>query len=132
MEKKITRFLFHQYSGQELQQKGQELSATIEEMEKVEDKKKAATAQLSEEIKDLRGGMRDLSRKIHERGEMKPVECIVRFHQPTVASKEIFRVDTGEKIAEEAMSHEECQSHLFDSTELTIDAHTTEKQEATQ
>jgi hypothetical protein len=114
-EKKISRVLWHEFTDDELKQKALDLSATLATYDEVEEAKADAASQYGQKLKDLRGTIRKVSTAISKRGEERPLECLVVFHQPTVAAKEIFRCDTGEKIAEEAMTPAECQEHLFDA-----------------
>jgi hypothetical protein len=115
-EKKITRVLWHEFTGEEERAVGQALVQTIAKHQEVRDRKQAAMKGFNEEIADLESETAGLAMKLRAHGEQQPVECIVHFHKPTVAAKEVFRADTGEKIAEEAMTPDECQEHLFAAT----------------
>lgn len=83
------------------------------EYDETEDLKKDATKQFSESLKALRGQMRSLSKKIRAKGEVRSVECVVRFHNPAIGEKTTIRTDTGEIVCIEPMSSDERQENLF-------------------
>ncbi|HLZ90197.1 MAG TPA: hypothetical protein VKQ28_00680 [Candidatus Acidoferrum sp.] len=116
-EKKITRQLWHQFTDAEERNCGQVLTDAIGRHQAARDRKRDVNKMLNEEIADIESEISILAVKLRAHGETQPVDCVVVFHKPTAAAKEIFRCDTGEKIAEEAMTPEECQEHLFDAGE---------------
>jgi hypothetical protein len=95
MARKTTEALFCEFSDEELEQKGQELSTSMLKYDEVEQAKKAATAEFTDEMKGLRGTMRSLSQVIRKRGEVRPVDCKVIFHTPEIGTKRTVRMDTG-------------------------------------
>ncbi len=112
--KRITETLTCELSEQELNEKGQLMSAAMLEYDTVEDQKKEATKVFSEQLKEVRGRMRQLSRVIRDKSEERSVECIVRFHNPEPGMKRIIREDTGEIVRDEQMTMAERQNNLFD------------------
>lgn len=112
--KKINLDLKTDLNEAELNERGQTMSTAMLRYDEVEDQKKAATKELTEEMKGLRGQMRMLSKIIREKSEMRSVECLVRFHNPEVGIKRIIRSDTGEIVRDEPMDASERQNNLFD------------------
>jgi hypothetical protein len=114
--RKITIALPCDFTGEELEQKGQDMSATMLEYDDVEERKKVSAKEFSEQMKELRGRMRSLSKQIRRKGEERAVECGVQMHNPTVGFKTIVRLDTGEIVKTEPMTDEERQDNLFEET----------------
>jgi hypothetical protein len=100
-------------SESEINTKAQELSQLMVEFEEVEEEKRAATKEYSDELKGLRAKMRTTSKVIREKKELRPVACEVRFHYPMVGMKQTVRLDTNEVIEQEKMSPAERQENLF-------------------
>lgn len=118
MEKPITISLWTAYTQEELREKGSELSSAVIDLSSIEVKKKAASDDFKIQIEAVEGQMYRLSREIREKGCNSPTPCIVRFHFPRIAFKQIIRVDTGELVREEQMTPYECQENLFETKEL--------------
>lgn len=115
-EKKITLDLWHQFTPEELEAKGQELAHANLRYDEVEGLKKAASDSFKEQLEALVSQIWLLSGQVRNRGLNRPVECVAQFHTPAVGRKRIVRLDTGELVREEAMTPSECQENLF-STE---------------
>jgi hypothetical protein len=98
----------------ELNDRGQSMSTAMLRYDEVEAAKKEASKDFSEEMKALRGRMRELSKNIRRKSEFRPVVCVVRFHVPELGMKRIMRSDTGEIVRDEVMTFEERQNNLFD------------------
>jgi hypothetical protein len=113
MPKSITEELFCEFSQDEMDAKGQELSSTMLEYDNVESQKKDATKEFTDSLKELRGRMRSISKNIRRKGEARAVSCHVLFHVPAVGTKRIVRIDTGELVRDEPMSNDEMQENLF-------------------
>jgi hypothetical protein len=113
MPRRISESLFCDFTTEEIEAKGQELSATMLAYDEVETAKKDATKEFTEQLKSLRGSIRGLSRAIKRKGEMGPVDCLVHFHVPTIGIKRIIRIDIGEIVREEPMTADERQENLF-------------------
>jgi hypothetical protein len=120
--KEISFDLLCDLDDDELRQRGQTLSSTALEYDKVEEAKKAATKEFSEELKGLRGEMRKLSLNIRRKAETRPILCVVEFHSPVNCTKRITRLDTGEFVRDEPMTVQECQENLFEGREPTKEA----------
>jgi hypothetical protein len=110
---KVTLDLFCQFSDGELELKGQELSAAVIKFDEIVDEKTAAMKQFKERIDQASADVRKLSRKVRDRGEIRPVECAVAFHKPTKGQKTIVRFDSGEVVKECVMTDRELQEQLF-------------------
>ncbi len=115
--KRLTLSLRCEFTSEELDSKGQALSATMLRYDEVEEEKKAATATYREQLSDLRGEMRRLSKQIKTKGEDRPVECLAKFHSPNVGEKTIVRLDTGEVVRIEPMTDDERQENLFEEVD---------------
>lgn len=113
MKRRVSEQLFCEFTAAEIEAKGQELSTTMLAYDEVENAKKDATKEYTDQLKALRGTMRSLSRAIKQNGEMRPVECLVYFHIPEVGKKRVIRTDTGEAVRDEQMNPEERQENLF-------------------
>jgi hypothetical protein len=100
----------------ELRERGNTLSSTALEYDKVEAEKKDVMKGFSESLKSLRGEIRKLSGIIRRKQETRPVLCFVEFHSPVVGTKRISRKDTGEFVRDEAMSAQECQANMFEKS----------------
>jgi hypothetical protein len=98
----------------ELQDKGQKMSSVSLKYDEVEDRKKSANKEYSDELKALRGEVRTLSIAIRKKSEIRTVECAVRFHVPEPGMKRIIRMDTGKIVRDEQMSPDERQTNLFE------------------
>jgi hypothetical protein len=115
---KIKERLFCSFCDDEVEQKGQELSTASITYDEVEDAKKSAMKEYTDNLKALRGTMRTLSKAIRSKGEVRDVECVVRMDKPQIGSKQTVRLDTGEIVRTEPMTDEEKQQELFPEDEL--------------
>ena len=116
--KEVTLDLVCELDDDELRERGNTLSATALEYDKVEADKKEATKEFSDQLKELRGTIRKLSGIIRRKSETRPVACIVEFHSPVTGTKRITQKDTGEFVRDEPMTAQECQNNLFDSASV--------------
>lgn len=84
------------------------------------------------DFKDLLVGheerQRELSRAIRTGQEERLVACIVNFHSPVEATKQIVRLDTGEIVGDEPMSAEECQTKIWQAPYATEQPSTTDEE----
>lgn len=106
--------LFCNFTGEEMDAKGDAMSTACLEYDRVEEEKKSASSVYTDQLKALRGEMRQLAGQIRKKGVERPVDCAVQFHTPDVGNKTIIRLDTGEMVKVEPMSAEERQENLFD------------------
>lgn len=115
----VQEFLRYDFSEQELKEKAKALSLALQLKERAESEQKAAQAQFKERIEAQQNIISRVSREIYSGWEMRNIDCRVEFHVPTVASKRITRIDTGELVAERPMNADELQLHMFeDGTRL--------------
>jgi hypothetical protein len=115
--KRITEFLPVEFTQDELDEKREQLSSTVLKYDDVEDEKKRIAKGYTEQLQGLRGDMRRLSKDIRRKNENRTVDCVARFHDPTPGMKTIVRLDTGEVVRTEGMSHDERQENMFDDVE---------------
>src|SRR5262249_39580173 len=106
----------------EVQERAQQLGAAVAEYDQVDSDKKDSMKEYTEQLKEIAGRMRRLSRIIRNRTEVRIVKCTVSFHTPVAGTKRIVRLDTGEIVREEAMSIAESQQHLFVEGEFSSEA----------
>ncbi len=111
--KRLTLSLRCEFTSEELQEKGEELSAIVLRYEEVDEERKTVSQTYREQLSDLRSDRKRLSSLIRKKGEDRPVECIAKFHDPHVGEKTIVRLDTGEIVRIEPMTDEERQDNLF-------------------
>lgn len=102
------------YSQQELDERRDRLSAAALEYDAVEDEKKSASSVYNEQLKALRGEMRQIAKQIHRKGEDRAIDCIAEMHTPSVGFKTVIRLDTGEVVKTEPMTDDERQENLFE------------------
>jgi hypothetical protein len=98
----------------EVNERAQLQASAMIEYDKVEQEKKDATKEFTDQMKELRMKMSALSEVINHKAERRPVVCHVRFHNPEPNMKRVIRVDTGELVRDEPMSAQERQQNLFD------------------
>jgi hypothetical protein len=91
-EKKITRRLWHAFTEGEERACATELSGAVYRAKEARDRKKEVTRAMNEEIGTIEE----------------------EIHKPSTGKKQIRRLD-GELVAEEAMTPDECQEHLFEA-----------------
>ena len=113
MAKRINVSLQCEYTPEELNEKRDELSATVIEANLVEGKKSDAAKAFKEELDALYSRTGILARQIKIRGEFRGVECAVEMNKPVTGVKRIVRLDTGELVKDEPMTYDERQDNLF-------------------
>jgi hypothetical protein len=111
--KEIVLELWCDLTDDEVHERAQQLGASVAEYDQVDSDKKDAMKEYGDQLKEISGRMRRLSRIIRNRTEQRMVRCAVMFHTPTVATKRIVRLDTGEMFRDESMTMAEQQQHLF-------------------
>lgn len=119
--KEVTIELLCELDDVELGHRAQALSLTTLRIDEVEAEKAGANKEFKEELDQLRKGARKLSLTLRSRTETRPVQCIVEYNSPTPGSKRIARKDTGEFYRDEPMTPDECQTHLFDRGEVSVE-----------
>jgi hypothetical protein len=95
----------------ELRAYGDEMARIWRALEETEERKKAAAAEFSAEIRGLRSEIQLLSRKISSRSEDRGVDCVERpdFARDVV---DIVRLDTGEAVGSRPMTAADRQLSL--------------------
>lgn len=116
--KEILRELVCVLDEAELNERGLLMSTTMLRYDEVEMAKKEAMKDYSEEMKALRGKMRELSKNIRSRSEIRTVKCGIAYNSPQPGMKRIVRLDTGELLSDEQMTEDERQNSLFDIDDL--------------
>ena len=85
---------------------GQRNALAVDELAKVEAKKKAAAASFKAEIDGLKEQIADFSACVNTEQQLRAVDCEQRWF-PARGVVEVFRLDTGEVIDSRAMTREE-------------------------
>ena len=109
----VKEFLRYDFTESEMKAKASELSLALQRKERAEMDQKAAQAQFKERIEAQTNIISRVSREYQAGYEFRDIECHVEFHTPTVGSKRITRIDTGELVRECAMRNDELQENLF-------------------
>lgn len=115
--KTCKEFLRYDFTEIEMKTKASELSLALQRKERAEMDQKAAQAQFKERIEAQTNIISRVSREYQAGYEFRDIECGVEFHTPTLGSKRITRIDTGELVRECAMRGDELQENLFEDTE---------------
>ena len=110
---KTKEFLRYDFTEAEMKAKASELSLALQRKERAEMDQKAAQAQFKERIEAQTNIISRVSREYQAGYEFRDIECGVEFHTPTIGSKRITRMDTGELVRECAMRNDELQENLF-------------------
>lgn len=97
--------------------RGEALSTAYIEYDRVEEEKKTVSSGYSDQLKALRGEMRQLAGQIRKKGAERAVDCVTEFHNPEVGMKTTIRTDTGEVVKTEPMTNEERQENLFEEVD---------------
>ena len=118
--KKVKEFLRYDFTEVEMKEKASELSLALQRKERAEMDQKAAQAQFKERIEAQSNIISRVSREYQAGYEYRDIECSVEFHYPSVGSKRITRLDTGEVVRELAMQGEELQENLFPESETGV------------
>lgn len=87
------------------------------ELVKLENVKKAWANEHGEQVKAYQGLMARMADCAFTGKEMRLVNCVTHFHQPSVGMKTVVRTDTYEVVREVAMDQHELQENLFEKPE---------------
>lgn len=118
MEKRIVVPLWKELTEKELQERGKDLSDAVIAHADLSFKKRESQAAFRKQLDEMDGIIARISGEIRAKGYEGPTQCIVRFHLPRIAFKQVVRVDTGELVREEQMTAAECQANLFEAKEM--------------
>jgi hypothetical protein len=111
--KRIERKLVCELSELELKMRSASLADTVRMITATNSARAAATKEFKERLDGLAERQLELADAIENGTEQRIVACVVNFHAPVEASKQIIRLDTGELVSEEPMSAEECQTKIW-------------------
>ncbi|MBX7157201.1 MAG: hypothetical protein K1X66_02275 [Verrucomicrobiae bacterium] len=106
------RFLECRLSNKDLIRAAEEISSCRNELQKMKFIKKELLKKYSKQIKQLEKRSTELSDLIICKVEDREIECAVKFHEPFLQKKSIYRNDTGELVGIEEMTLEECQEEM--------------------
>jgi hypothetical protein len=105
------------FTQEELDDRRDRLSSAALRYDAVEEEKKTSNAHFTDQLKALRGEVRSLAKAIRRKKEDRDVPCVARFHDPSPFFKTVIRMDTGEVVRAEPMTHDERQDNLFEDVE---------------
>lgn len=124
---KSTRSLPCQLTGDEKIEYGNQLADHQYEIERIEDRKKAAVSQYKSETDGCTANIRELSRKIRDGYEHRDVECIGTYDW-TNGEITYTRPDTGETVeVKEIPEYERQQKLNLDAKPLEEDSNMSEE-----
>lgn len=110
--KKTREFLRHNFTEEEITQKGRKLAILSAEKISIENDKKAAMSNFKAKIDGKVAEIELLLNDINNGFGQVYVECEVRPHDPNTGMKSIYRLDTNELVRKESMSSDELQTEL--------------------
>ncbi len=92
----------------EINDRARQVSALVEDYRKVEEKKKDAVKEWTEEMKDIRAAMNRLSIEANRGTEFRLVDVT---HRPSFETRKMvtIRMDTGEIVEERPLTQDELQ-----------------------
>jgi len=106
-------FLRHNFTEQEIRDKGLAQSQAYERLINAELEKKAAVSQFAERIAQEKSLLGKLSREITVGWESRAITCRIDYNDPNVGMKTFYRNDTSEKVKTVSMLPDEMQETLF-------------------
>jgi hypothetical protein len=109
-ERRTFEALKYAFKPDELRELGEALARETGNVGTLEDQKKAATAELSAQIKQARRRCDELAEKINNGYELREVECMSMLETPRPGMKRVIRLDTNETVRDEPMTSAEMQS----------------------
>ena len=112
-ETKVVWNLFTKFDETQMKEQGVALAAQIDAITKLEIEKKAVNAAMTDRLNEMQSVKIRLAQEIREGGCISPVECLVKFNDPSSGMKSVYRTDNGELYSKERMSDEERQENLF-------------------
>lgn len=105
-------YLKYEFSEAELLEIGKQLGRSSQELETLEDNKKAVTSQLKAQIDGKQAEVSGLSNKMNSGCEYRYIDTRIEYNHPSPGIKTTIRNDTGAIIRTEVMSDDEKQLEL--------------------
>ncbi len=97
------------YGEPDLREMGQKLARETQNVYDLEARKKEFDADMAAQIKSANGRVSETTTRLNNGYEMREVEVLVLFDEPSTGIKRIVRLDTNEQLREEAMTLSEMQ-----------------------
>ena len=110
--KKSRQFLKHEFSHDEIHEKGIELARLSAEKASLEKEKTAVTSDFKAKIDGKASAIDLLGQHINSGYEHRNIDCLIHYHNPSAGKKTTVRTDTNELVRVESMNAEEMQSEL--------------------
>ena len=110
--KKTRQFLKHEFSHDEIHEKGIELARLSAEKASLEKEKTAVTSDFKAKIDGKASEIDLIGQHINSGHEHRNIECLIYYHNPSQGKKTIVRTDTNEVVRVESMNAEEMQTEF--------------------
>lgn len=101
MPELITKAFRHDYSEAEAHALAIDLAEGIKKLKEINAKKKEEVKKFTAEADKVKLACDDLSIKVSDGLEMRPIQCWVEYNKPSTGQKEITRIDTAEVFTEQ-------------------------------
>lgn len=102
----------YKFTRDELRQLGEQLALANQNVYTLRSDKKTTVASMEAAIKAAESHAAEITRKLNEKGEMRPTEVHYVMDTPRPGYKTVARIDTGEEIRVDPMTDEERQATL--------------------
>jgi len=110
--KKSKQFLKHEFSHDEIHEKGIELARLSAEKASLEKEKTAVTSDFKAKIDGKASEIDLIGQHINSGHEHRNIDCLIHYHNPSQGKKTTVRTDTNEVVRVESMNAEEMQAEL--------------------
>lgn len=97
------------FTQDEVRDLGQRLARETQTVYDLEQAKKEYDADMGSKIKAANGRVADVTTRVNNGYEMREVEVLVMYDEPSMGRKRIMRLDTNSIVREEAMTVDEMQ-----------------------
>jgi len=101
MPELITKEFRHDYSEAEAHALAVDLAEGIKKIKAINAKKKEEVKKYTAEADKVKATCDDLSIKVSDGFEMRPIQCWVEYNKPSTGQKQITRIDTAEVFTEQ-------------------------------
>jgi len=100
------------FGKDEIRELGESLAHEAQTVFDLKAQKKSTNTSMNASIENANNRVADLTTKINNGYELREVECLVMMETPRAGMKTIIRIDTNEKVREEAMTMAEMQQNF--------------------
>ncbi len=124
-QQECTRYLIYRFSAEEKDELSATLVRNTQDLETLQDRKTQVMSDFTAKIKAANAEIFKMARLLGNGYEYRDIKCTAVFDEPRKGMKRVFRNDTGEVVAEEAMTAGEMQYMLdldLDATQAEVKA----------